>query len=62
MHGAAVSMVQYFGYSIAFSGVTGYTAYKRQLQAQEQAAKQDLERKQLLDEELNTGEDEPDED
>jgi len=39
--GAIVTPTQYMGYAIAFSGVTGYTAYKRsaQLKAAESAAK-----------------------
>jgi len=36
--GAIVSTTQYFGYAIAFSGVTGYTAYKRTVQAKAQEA------------------------
>jgi len=39
--GAIVTPIQYAGYFIAFSGVTGYTAYKRSMQAKvdESAAK-----------------------
>lgn len=36
--GAVVSATQYLGYAVAFSGVTGYTAYKRAMQAKAQEA------------------------
>lgn len=56
MHGAMVTGLQYVGYAVAFSGVTGYTAYKRRLQQQEEEAKAELERKRLIAEEVEVGE------
>lgn len=56
-HAAAVSMVQYGGYAVAFCGVTGYTAYKRRVQAEEAALKAENERRSLLAAELDTGDD-----
>lgn len=37
INGALVTATQYFGYSIAFSGVTGYSAYKRGMAARKAA-------------------------
>ena len=37
VNGAVVTALQYFGYSIAFSGVTGYSAYKRGMAARKAA-------------------------
>ena len=37
LSGARVSSVQYFGYAIAFFGVTAYSRHKQRLQAQAQA-------------------------
>ena len=63
VHGAIVSRVQYVGYAIAFCGVTGYTAYKRQLEAQNAVQKEE-EKRRLLDDddELDVGDDEEEED
>ena len=57
MHGAIVGRLQYVGYAIAICGVGGYTAYKHQLTAQEAAAMADLERRRLLHDELDVGDD-----
>jgi len=64
VHGAVVTRWQYVGYAIAFSGVTGYTAFKHQLAAAEAAAKlarAEEEKRQLLDSELDVGDDGADE-
>lgn len=60
MHGAIVTRTQYMGYSIAFCGVSGYSAYKQSLARQEAAAKQEAEKQQLLQDEMDVedGEDE----
>lgn len=55
MHGAIVTHMQYVGYAIAFSGVCGYTYYKHNLATQEASAKAELERRRLLEEELDVG-------
>ena len=60
MHGAAVGKLQYVGYAIAFAGVTGYTQYKRELAGEEERGKAALERRRLLEDELDIGEDEED--
>ena len=48
MHGALVGSLQYFGYSIAFSGVVAYTAYKHQQGAAAAAAAQQQKQQQQL--------------
>ena len=60
VNGAIVGSLQYVGYAIAFSGVTAYTVYKHQAaqqQASQPQAKADEERRQLLADELDAGDD-----
>lgn len=54
LSGARVSAVQYFGYAVAFVGVTAYSRHKQRLQAQAQA-------QALADMAEKPGEDEDDE-
>lgn len=61
LHGAAVGKLQYVGYAIAFSGVMGYTQYKRELASEEAEQKAHIERRRLLADELDVGEDDDDE-